>query len=289
MPSVSIVGCGYTGIALARRWLAAGAHVRGFAARTESLEAILACGAEARALNLDQVPRPIECGDALVYYAVPPAPTGGGDPRLERFLGGVTGRPARLIYLSTTGVYGDHGGARVDEDTPPGPHLTGRARRRLAAEGEVRAWADAHGISWCILRIAGIYGPGRLPLERLRRAEPAILPQESTPSNRIHVDDLAAACFAAGASERAHRRVYNVSDGSDDSLTAYLQRVARIAGLPAPPLISREAAQRSLSQAAWSFLAESRRIDNRRMIEELGVSLAYADLDAGIRASLTAS
>jgi nucleoside-diphosphate-sugar epimerase len=144
----------------------------------------------------------------------------------------------------------------------------------------------ARRVSWCILRVSGIYGPGRLPLERLRRGEPAIAPAEATPTNRIHVDDLVSACIAAALLPAADRRIVNVTDGSDDSSTAFLQRVARITGLPPPPLVSRAEAQRSFSPSSWSFLGESRRVSNRRLTEDLGVQLRFADLDAGIRASL---
>jgi len=290
MHKVSIVGCGYTGLRLAKRWLAHGAAVAGYATRPASLAEIAASGAAAAALDLDaepfegNAPKP-DFSQHLVYYAVPPAPAGSADPRLERFLGGLSADPARFIYLSTTGVYGDHGGLPVDEDTPPSP-ATPRARRRLAAETSLRDWAARRGVSWCILRVPGIYGPGRLPLERLRDREPAIALAEATPSNRIHVEDLVTACVAAGISARADRRVVNVTDGSDESLTAYLQRVARITGLPEPPLISRNEAERRFSASSWSFLAESRRVGNRRLREELGVELEFADLDAGIRASL---
>jgi len=286
MQSVSIVGCGYTGLRLAKRWRAMGAAVRGFATRPESLQGIAASGAEAIPLDLDALAQvPLQMDAELVYYSVPPDPRGEGDARLERFLGQIEGAPKRLIYLSTTGVYGDHGGARVDEATPVTP-LSARAHRRVAAEDGLRNWADARQVPWCILRIAGIYGPGRLPLERLRRAEPAIALDESLPTNRIHVDDLVSACIAAGQSAAAERRVVNVTDGSDDSSSAFLQRVARITGLPAPPMVSRAEAQRTFSASAWSFLGESRRVANRRLREELGVHLAYEDLDAGIRASL---
>jgi nucleoside-diphosphate-sugar epimerase len=286
MQLVSIVGCGYTGRRLAERWLARGARVRGFATREDSLAQIAASGAGAGALDLDQTAvAPLDLDGEIVYYAVPPSAEHDADPRLERFLGAARGTPRRIVYLSTTGVYGDRGGGIVTEDTSPAPH-TARARRRLAAEELVRDWTEARGISWCVLRVAGIYGPGRLPLERLRRAEPAILPEEATPTNRIHVADLVSACFAAGMSARADRRIYNVTDGSDDSLTAYLLRVARLSGLPPPPLITRAAAEHRLSAAAWSFLSESRRVDNRRLRDELGIALAYHDLDAGIRASL---
>lgn len=285
MHSVSIIGCGYTGLRLAQRWQAAGHAVRGFATRTDSLREIAARGAQSSLLNLDQSLTPIDFDGQLVYYAVPPAPVGDRDLRLERLLEQTVGKPRRFVYLSTTGVYGDRGGGAVDEESPPAPK-TERAIRRLAAETTLRGWADSRAVSWCILRIPGIYGPQRLPLDRLRRGEPAIDPREASPGNRIHVDDLVTACVAAGIALKADARIYNITDGSDDSPTAYLQRVARIAQLPPPPLIGLAQARKTFAAASWSFLSESRRVDNRRMLEELGVTLAYRDLDTGIRASL---
>jgi nucleoside-diphosphate-sugar epimerase len=281
---VSIIGCGYTGRRLAERWKKLGALVHGFAASAASLRSIEATGADARLLDLDSPIAPLDFTGQLVYYAVPPARQS-GDPRLERFLAGLKGLPSRLVYLSTTGVYGDQGGAKVDEDTPPAPR-TERAERRVAAETALRAWAEQRGISWCVLRVAGIYGPGRLPLDRLRRALPAIVPQEATPSNRIHVTDLVTVCVVAGSAAAADRRIYNVSDGSEYTLTDYLQQVAAIAKLPPPPLISRAEAERTATASSWSFLAESRRADNGRMLRELKVRLEYRDLDQGIRDSL---
>jgi nucleoside-diphosphate-sugar epimerase len=279
MQSISIIGCGYTGLALARRWRARGAPVAGFATRRESLAAIDAAGAQSHALDLDRATQPLNLGGHIVYYSVPPAPAGAGDARLLRFLDGIAGSPARVVYFSTTGVYGDQAGAPVDEETPVNPG-SARASRRVAAERQLRAWAIEHAISWCILRIAGIYGPGRLPLARLQRGEPAIVPAQALPGNRIHVDDLVEASIAAGTSGRANGRIYNVSDGKHDSLTVYLQRVADIAGVAPPPLVGRAEAQH--------LSGESRRIVNRRMIDELGVVLAYPDMDQGIRASLAA-
>jgi len=285
MRSVFIIGCGYTGLRLAERWRALGWSVRGSATRAERLAQVAAAGAAGVLFDLDLPQGPIEGRGELIYYLVPPAPQGVRDARLERFLEHLMGPIMRIVYLSTTGVYGDREGASVNEDTPPAPE-SDRAIRRLGAETALRAWAEAQRVSWCILRVPGIYGPGRLPLERLRRGEPAIRPEETTPSSRIHVEDLATACVAAGTSARADGRIYNVTDGSDDSLTSYLQRVARIGHLPPPPLIGRDEARARLSASAWSFLGESRRVENRRMREELGVALAYQDLDEGIRASL---
>jgi nucleoside-diphosphate-sugar epimerase len=281
---VSIVGCGYTGRRLAERWSRAGARVRGFAVRAESLRSIEESGAEAQPLDLDSPIAALDFEGHLIYYAVPPARRT-GDPRLERFLACIKGIPSRLVYLSTTGVYGDQSGARVDEDTPTAPR-TERAERRVAAETVARSWTEQRGVSWCVLRVAGIYGPGRLPLDRLLRAVPAIVPQEATPTNRIHVTDLVTVCVAAGSAAAADRRIYNVSDGSEHSSTDYLQQVAALARLPPPPLISRAEAQRTATASSWSFLAESRRVDNSRMLRELEVRLEYRELDQGIRASL---
>ena len=277
-----IAGCGYTGRRLAQRLLESGVPVRGSGTTEASLRQIAAIGAEALPLNLDAPVAPVDGAGRLVYYSVPPA-LDTGDPRLDRFLASLSGTPARIVYLSTTGVYGDHAGGLVDELTPPSPQ-TERAARRLAAETHLRAWADSRQVSWCVLRVAGIYGPDRLPLDRLRRAVPAIAPHEATPGNRIHVADLVTACVAAGREPIAGGRIYNVSDGNDESSTEFLRRVAHIADLPAPPIVSR--AEALADPSARAFLAESRRIDNRRMLSELGVSLEYRDLDAGIRASL---
>ena len=287
MRSIAIIGCGYTGLKVAQRWVSGGATVRGFATRPDSLAAIAASGANAVALDLDGESTAIDAGDGVLYYSVPPAATAATDVRLERFLAGLSVSPSRFVYLSTTGVYGDHEGADVDEATPVSPQ-SARAQRRVAAERSVIAWADARQVSWCILRIAGIYGPGRLPLERLRLAQPVILAAEAGPGNRIHVDDLVETCMLAGTAPQAHRRIYNVCDGAHGSMTDFLLRVARLTGLAPPPQIPRMEAERVLPPSMWSFLGESRRISNRRLVEELGVQLRYADPDRGIRASLAA-
>jgi len=287
MQSVLIAGGGYTGLRLAQRWLSRGAAVRASATRPQSIERIAALGVTALTLPLDRPVEPLPVGGSLVYYLVPPPQAGDDDPRLGHFLEALRGIPERIVYMSTTGVYGDRGGARVDEETPPDPR-TARARRRLAAERALRTWAESRAASFTILRVPGIYGPGRLPLERLAAGHPAIRLEEAGPGNRIHVDDLVSACLAAGTSARAHRRIYNVTDGSDESHSAWLLRVARIAGLPPPPLLPRDEALRQASPTALSFLGESRRVDAGRLRSELGVRPLYEDLDAGIRASLVA-
>jgi nucleoside-diphosphate-sugar epimerase len=159
-----------------------------------------------------------------------------------------------------------------------------RGRRRAAAERIASEWCNTRGVRCVILRVPGIYGPGRLPLDRLRRGEPALRPEDSGPGNRIHVDDLVTACVAA--LERPVQGIFNVTDGDHSSTTEFMQRTAALAGLPPPPLIALADARERISPGMLSFLVESRRVDNRRMREELGVEPRYASLDAGIAASL---
>jgi nucleoside-diphosphate-sugar epimerase len=135
-----------------------------------------------------------------------------------------------------------------------------------------------------VLRVPGIYGPHRLPLERLRRGEPALRPEDAGPGNRIHVDDLVTACVAA--IERPASGVVNVGDGDCSSTTAFLQKTAELAGLPAPELVSLAEARGRISPGLLAYLVESRRVDTRRMRDELGVSPRYARLESGIAASL---
>lgn len=228
---------------------------------------------------------PSKTGRFDVVYLVPPPASGTSDPRMQQFLDALPATPARFVYISTTGVYGDAGGGMVTEDTPPAP-VTDRARRRLSAENALRAWCEARGVEWTILRVPGIYGPGRLPVERLRRGEPVLAEAEAGPGNRIHVDDLADATVAALLKPEARNRIYNVGDGDHMTSTAFLTLVAQIAGLPAPPQLSRAELRAHRSEGLLSFLGESRRVDTSRLRRELGFTPRYASPEQGIRASL---
>jgi len=222
-----------------------------------------------------------------VIYLVPPPSTGISDPRLEHFLAALPEAPGRIVYISTTGVYGDADGGTVTEDTPPAP-ITNRARRRLAAETALRAWCEPKNVEWVILRVPGIYGPGRLPLERLQRSAPALAEAEASPGNRIHVEDLADICVAALLQRQACNRIYNVGDGDHTSSTAFLMLVASVAGLPEPPQLPMSKLVELTSDTGISFLDESRRVDTTRLRQELGFRPRFPTAEAGIRASLTA-
>jgi nucleoside-diphosphate-sugar epimerase len=220
-----------------------------------------------------------------VLYTVPPAQTAASDVRLERLLAALEPPPVAFVYVSTTGVYGDRGGEAVDEQTAVAPG-TARAERRVAAERLLDSWCRERGVRLAVLRVPGIYGPGRLGVERLRAGMPVIREAEANPGNRIHVDDLVSCCRAALELEAA-RGVFNVGDGDPRSSTWFVREVARQSGLPLPPEISRAEAERVFSPQRLAFVSEARRVDTRRMREVLGVTPRYASAEDGIRASLT--
>lgn len=286
--SAFIVGCGDIGLRVAVLEQVAGRRVMALARSEASALRLARKGIETVAGDLDRPDslRGLPSGAATLYYFAPPPPTGGDDPRLAALLVSLDGLalPRRVVYISTSGVYGDCGGAWVDEDWPPNPRSE-RGKRRAAAESCLKAWAGVHGVDAVILRVPGIYGPGRLPVGRIQRGVPVVREEESPWSNRIHADDLAQACFLAARRGRAGG-VYNVSDGTPSTMADYFYRVADCLGLPRPRAISMQAAQASLGPGILSFLEESKRLDNRRMLEELGVVLRYPDLASGLPACL---
>ena len=287
MPGISftplIVGCGDVGSRLGSELARRGARPVGLVRRQASADALGRLGIVPAVANLDQpIEEPPAAADGgTVFYLVPPdGEAAEDDPRLRHFLDACEQAiPRRLIYLGTSGVYGDCHGEWVDETRPPNP-LSARARRRLAAERMVADWCARHGTQYALLRVGGIYGPGRLPVERLSGMT-VICPDEAPWSNRIHVDDLVRTLVAAAQRGRPGR-VYNVADGHPTTMTDYLYRVADLAGRPRPPCVSRAEAPEHLSPGMLSFVRESRRLDTTRMREELNVRLQFPTLDSGL-------
>lgn len=284
---VFIVGCGYVGRRLGHA-LSADHDVFGLVSSTKRLKSLRAARIEPLVLDIDRARRgdlsPVWIRDADLIYLVPPPHEGESDTRLDRFLQLLTERPTVFVYASTTAVYGDLGGGEATESTPVNPN-TLRAQRRISAEHMTRVWCTENEVRRVVLRLPAIYGPGRLPLERLQRGEPCIREADSGIVNRIHVDDLIRICLAVLRNPDA-RGVYNASDGNAHRLTDYLKRVAAAAGLPPPPEVSIEEAQLTFTPERLSFMESSRRIGTQRLREELRVELQYTDVDAGIRASL---
>ncbi len=212
--------------------------------------------------------------DAVLHFA-PPPDSGLRDTRTANLLAALSrGRPPkRLVYISTSGVYGDCGGAWVSEAHPLNP-ASPRAQRRADAERQIRRWARRNHIAASILRVPGIYAAGRLPLNRLQQGIPAIMDSEDGYTNLIHADDLARIGLAALQRGKACR-VYHACDDSQMKMGEFLDLVADAHELPRLPRISRAAAQTVLPQTLLSFMNESRRLTNRRIKRELKIRLRY--------------
>jgi nucleoside-diphosphate-sugar epimerase len=224
-----------------------------------------------------------------VLHSAPPPDRGDADPRTRRLLAALRrgSLPRCLVYISTSGVYGNCHGERVAE-TRPGRPETARARRRRDAESQLRRYGAVSQCRVSILRAPGIYAADRLPLERLRKGLPLLRPEDDSYTNHIHADDLGRACIAAFARGRANR-VYNASDDSDLPMAEWFGKLADAFGLPMPPKVSRAEAAQLLSPTQLSFMNESRRLDNARLKNELGLRFRYPTVDAGIAAAIPAA
>jgi nucleoside-diphosphate-sugar epimerase len=284
-PHVYIMGCGDIGVRVAKRWQQQKRHVTGIVRSDISVQHLQSQGIAALACDLGQAEccLPTMVSASLIYYFTPPPASGQRDDHVRQLLHCLdqqTASPSRVIAISTTGVYGDHGGEVVTEDVPPNPQVD-RARRRYDMECQLRQWCDKHDTDLIILRVGGIYGPGRLPLERIQKGIPILTEQLAPKTNRIHAEDLAAICVAA-ASVDQHYRVYNVSDGTDSNMSEYFLTLADYFGLPRPPQVDWAEAERVMSAGMLSYLRESRRVSNARMLKELDVKLQYPDLKSGL-------
>lgn len=274
-----IVGCGDTGVRIAARAVAAGEAVIGLVKSQASAARVRSVGATAWCVDLDQSIARLPACRRLVYSA-PPARDAEADTRMARVLAAMPDVPAHVVYISTSGVYGDCGGAWVDETRTPAP-TTDRARRRLDAEARIAAWAP-HAV---ILRAPGIYGPGRLPVERVLAGEPILADSAGGWTNRIHVDDLAGMTWQIATTTPPHT-IYNACDGTPTRREAYYETLAELLDVTAPPKIGWDEARERFSAMRLSFLAESRRLSNRRLLADTGYRLVFADYRAGLMASL---
>ena len=281
-----IVGCGDVGLRVLRlrptRW-----QVLATTSSPQRVPALRAAGAHPLVADLDRpetLARLAALADRVLMLAPPPA-QGTRDTR-SRHLAQALARGARvrqLVYVSTTGVYGDCGGALVPETRMPAP-ATARAQRRCDAEAVWRWYGRRSGTAVTILRAPGIYAADREggdPRERVRRGSPALVPAQDVYTNHIHADDLARACLAAlvrGPTQRA----FNVNDDAAWPMGEYLDRVAAQAGLPPVPRLKREEAAAVMSPMQLSFLGESRRLVNTRMKRELRLALRYPTVLDGL-------
>lgn len=282
MANILIIGCGDVGLRSAR--LLAPRHRLYALARTpQSAQRLREAGITPIPGDLDDhasLARLPGVADWVLHFAPPPA-HGVHDTRTRKLLS-ILGKsrilPRRLVYISTSGVYGDCAGALIDETRPPHPQ-NARARRRLDAEQQLRRWGLRSGVAVSILRVPGIYAAGRLPIARLQRGTPALRAEDDVFTNHVHADDLAQIAVYALFHARGGR-IYHASDDSRMRMGDYFARVAAAFGLPAPPRITRAEAEATLPAPLLSFMRESRQLLNQRIKSELGVRLLYADVDA---------
>ena len=275
-PSVLIIGCGDIGLRVAKQ-LSRSHRVFALTTSKNRFQELREVGAIPIFGNLDQ-PESLWRLPGLaqtVIHLAPPQNLGNRDCRTRNLLRILAQAPdvvRRLIYISTTGVYGDHGGAQVSEITPVNPQSE-RAQRRVDAERTLRLWAPAHGVALTILRVPGIYAADRLPLERLHSKTPALIPEEDAYSNHIQSDDLARLVCAAVYHGKP-QRVINACDGGQTKMGDYFDEVADAFGLDRPPRLPASQLQKIVSPMLWSFMRESRRVTNARL-PELKTPLRY--------------
>jgi nucleoside-diphosphate-sugar epimerase len=267
-PRLLIVGCGDVGLRIVAR-VHARYRILALTSSPGRVPALRAAGVVPILGNLDDrasLRRLRGLAPWLIHLATPPN-SGRTDPRTRRLLAALSGGARKLVYISTTGVYGDHGGAVIDETARLKP-ANERAIRRIDAENTMRA-AGA-----CVLRVPGIYAHDRLPLERLRAGTPALRDEDDVYTNHIHADDLARISLAA-LFKGQPGRVYNAVDDAQLKMGEYFDLVADRFGLPRPPRLPREQLKAAVSPMMYSFMTESRRLRNARLKRELGLRLRW--------------
>ena len=278
LPRLLIVGCGDVGMRLLPL-LRGRFRVFALTSQPERRAELRAAGAIPLVADLD---RPATLGRLRnlapwVLHLAPPQAEGEHDLH-TRHLVAALGQVRRLVYVSTTGVYGDCGGALVHESRPVAPR-NARARRRVDAERILRAWGLAAGARVSILRVPGIYADDRLPLKRLQQGTPALRPEDDVYTNHVHADDLARIVLASLWHGRPGRVVHAVDD-TRMKMADYFDAVADALGLARPPRLPRAELQAVVTPMLLSFMSESRRLDNTRMKRELRVRLRHPDVAA---------
>ncbi|MGV3742143.1 MAG: sugar nucleotide-binding protein [Burkholderiaceae bacterium] len=215
-----------------------------------------------------------------IVHLAPPQSHGSCDRRTRR-LTAILPDEATLVYVSTTGVYGDCRGERFDETRRVQPQNE-RAVRRVDAETVLRAWARRSRSRLAILRVPGIYARNRLPIERLQKGTPALVSDDDVYTNHIHADDLAH-IIAAAVFRARHGRIYHAVDDTELKMGDYFDAVAEAFHLQRPPRLTRVNLSQAVSPMLLSFMSESRRLENRRIKTELGVRLQYPDINTALQ------
>lgn len=286
LQNFTIIGCGDIGCRVGKILLDQGCRVQALARSAEKAKQLQGKGFAPLVGDFDYQEETLELpvhAQQLFYFM---APQGGGksDSRMLNFCRKLSldNAPTKVVYISTSGVYGDCGGNVVTEETPINPQTT-RAQRRASAESQLQEQAQQLGFELVILRVTGIYGPGRLPVARVMQGHPVLKLEEASFTNRIHTLDLVQICLAA--MERGEDGdIFNVCDGQDSSMTEYFTAIADMHNLPRPKQIGMAEAEQEMNPLMLSYLKESRRMSNRKLKEKLRIELLYPTLEAGLKA-----
>lgn len=283
--SIFIAGCGEIGTRVADLALQRSLKVTALVRNVEKKDKLQQSGIETVIGNLDSpetLPH-LDLHGAAVCYLVPPPGGGIKDTRVMNFLASIKEQPAKVVYISTTAVYGDCGDELVTEERPVSP-ANHTAKRRCDAEDSFRTWGKERGVPVVILRVSGIYGPGRIPMQRILSNEPLLNEMEAGYTNRIHAADLAQICLAA--IERGEDGdIFNICDGETSKMTDYFNAITDLLNIPRLPQVSLDEAREVMSPLMFSYMTESRKISNNKMIEKLGIKLQYPTMKEGLKAS----
>lgn len=289
---VLVIGCGDVGLRLAGL-LPRNVRVLALTSTPQRVPGLRSRGITPLVGDLD-APATLARLAGIADHVVHLAPPSAEDPqrwwqdrRTQSLLAALRRRsaPRTLVYASTSGVYGDCGGAKVAESRPAAPQ-TPRAQRRADAERQVRFFGRGTGARASILRIPGIYAAARAggtPRERLLKGTPVLRAEDDVYTNHIHAHDLARA-VAAALWRGKPQRIYNASDDSELKMGDYFDLAADLYGLPRPPRVARSTAQEQLPLVVLSFMGESRRLDNARLKKELRLRLLHPTVESGLRA-----
>lgn len=286
---INIMGCGYIGKKVARCLVEQKRDARCFVNTEKSKTECEASGHKVFQFDLDEedlkLPENIQKSfhKSSVAYFSPPHPKGEDDTRIKHFISSLKKlnvTPEKILLISTTGVYGDCSGDWIDESRALNPQAD-RARRRMSAEKQLQEYCEGKKIPYVIFRVPGIYAADKLPIKRISSGEPIVCAEDSGYTNRIHAEDLVAFCVEALSAE-VETGIYNCCDGHPSTMNDYFMKVADALGLDRPREISLQQAQEELSVGMLSYLAESKRISNKKLLDNFNTQLKFVDLEAGL-------
>ncbi|MCP3851432.1 MAG: NAD-dependent epimerase/dehydratase family protein [Gammaproteobacteria bacterium] len=292
-----IIGCGYLGKKLLNelivKEISTADNISTVVKSVDSQQHCAHLGTQSIQLDLDSqeslLPEDLSFKQAIIYYFAPPPSQGSTDSRAQHFLRLLSQKltqkppheqPKKIVLISTTGVYGHCHGQWITEESPLNPAVD-RARRRVDAEQQFQNFCQKLKIPLVILRVSGIYGKGKLPIKRIKSQTPIVREEDSPFSNRIHADDLLEISLLAGLRDDIEG-IFNCADGHPTTMCDYFMKVAEAEHLPAPPTITLEQARTQLSAGMLSYMEESRRIDNQKLLTTFKIRLKHPNLEHGL-------